>query len=100
MPTRPFLYRDLDKEIYLKQPKGFWVDGTNKEKLVCRLQKAIYGLKQARQVWWKLIDNKLKTLGFANCIENVCVYSKCTKGKKFLFAIYVDDLVVASTSIE
>jgi hypothetical protein len=40
-----FLYGDLDEEIYLEQPKGFWVDGGNGEKLVCRLQKAIYGLK-------------------------------------------------------
>lgn len=67
---------------------------------MCRLRKAIYGLKQVGRVWWKLINNKLKTLGFSNCIEDVCVYSRCTKGQKFLLAIYVDDLVIASTSIK
>lgn len=46
-----FLYGDLDKEIYLEQPKGFQVNGVDREKLVCRLRKAIYGLKQARRVW-------------------------------------------------
>jgi hypothetical protein len=95
-----FLYGDLDEEIYLEQPEGFRVDGTNGEKLVCRLRKAIYGLKQAGRIWWKLIDNELKKLGFFNCTEDVCVYTRCTEGQKFLLAIYVDDLVVASTSIE
>jgi hypothetical protein len=30
-----FLYGDLDEEIYLEQPQGFRIDGTNGEKLVC-----------------------------------------------------------------
>lgn len=51
-------------------------------------------------MWWKLIDSELKILGFNNCTEDVCVYSQCTKGQKFLLAIYVNDLVIASTFIE
>lgn len=47
-----------------------------------------------------MIDNELKKLGFLNCTEDVCVYSRCTEGQRFLLAIYVDDLVFASTSIE
>lgn len=39
-----FLYGNLDKEIYLKEPEGFQINGANGEKLICRLQKAIYGL--------------------------------------------------------
>lgn len=70
-----FLYGDLDEEIYLEQPEGFWVYGANGEKLVCLLRKAIYGLKQVGRISWKLIDIKLKTLGFTNFIEDVCVYS-------------------------
>lgn len=36
-----FLCGDLEEEIYMIQPPGF-DDGTN---LVCRLKKALYGLK-------------------------------------------------------
>lgn len=95
-----FLYGDLNEKIYLEQPKGFWVDGANREKIVCRLQKAIYGLKQAKRVWWKLINLELEILGFTSCTKDVCVYFQCTKGHKFLLAIYVDDLVIAFASIE
>ena len=38
-----FLNGDLDKEIYMEQPRGFMVPG--QEKKVCRLVKALYGLK-------------------------------------------------------
>ncbi|CAI7883278.1 unnamed protein product, partial [Closterium sp. NIES-53] len=38
-----FLYGVVDEEIYMKQPEGF-DDGSGR---VCRLNKAIYGLKQA-----------------------------------------------------
>ena len=38
-----FLHRDLEEEIYMKQPKGFMVKG--KKELVCRLKKSLYGLK-------------------------------------------------------
>lgn len=32
--------------------------------------------------------------------KDVCVCSRCTKGQKFLLAIYMDDLILASTSIQ
>lgn len=38
-----FLHRDLEKEIYMKQPKGFMVK--QKEELVYKLKKSLYGPK-------------------------------------------------------
>ena len=40
-----FLNGDLDKNIYMAQPKGFVVK--EKKCMGCRLKKFIYGLKQA-----------------------------------------------------
>ena len=40
-----FLDSELDEEIYMEQPEGFVKRG--EENKVCRLKKAIYGLKQA-----------------------------------------------------
>ncbi|GJW11240.1 reverse transcriptase [Tanacetum coccineum] len=50
-----FLHGDLDKEIYMEQPKGFQVKW--KEGYVCRLQKSLYGLKQAPRQWYKKFES-------------------------------------------
>ena len=39
-----FLNGNLTKEVYMTQPKGFTSGSGNK---VCKLQRSIYGLKQA-----------------------------------------------------
>ena len=38
-----FLNRDLEEEVYMKQPEGF--SSSDGEHLVCKLKKSIYKLK-------------------------------------------------------
>ena len=45
-----FLHRDLEEEIYMKQPEGFMVKG--EKELVCRLKKSLYGLKKSPRMWF------------------------------------------------
>ena len=45
-----FLNGDIDEMIYMVQPKNF-VSGDPK-KMVCKLKKSIYGLKQASRQWY------------------------------------------------
>ena len=43
-----FLNGNLSKDVYMTQPKGFILGDGSK---VCKLQRSIYGLKEASRGW-------------------------------------------------
>ena len=49
-----FLHGNLEEEIYMKQLEGFIVKGKNK--LICKLKKSFYGLKQSLRMWYQNFD--------------------------------------------
>lgn len=65
-----FLQGDIEEELYMQQPIGF-NDGTPN---VCKLNKAIYGLRQAGRQWHKKLD--LLKIGFKSSLSDPCVYVK------------------------
>ena len=56
-----FLNGDIEEELYMVQPKGF-VNPKNADK-VCKLQRSIYGLKQASRSWNRRFDKVIKDFG-------------------------------------
>ena len=70
-----FLHGSLDEEIYMEQPEGF-VEKGNEDK-VCRLLKAIYGLKQAGRQWFTRLRNSMKKWGFSEFIAgDIALFNK------------------------
>nr|GEV04398.1 hypothetical protein [Tanacetum cinerariifolium] len=79
-----FLNGYLDEDIYMVQPKGF-VDPKHPRK-VCKLQRSIYGLKQASKTWNKRFDKEIKKkcftmkdLGEAAFILGIKIYRDTSK---------------------
>lgn len=83
-----FLQGDVDEDIYVAQPEGF-DDGTGR---VCKLKRAIYGLKQAGRQWNKKLDTTLKNIGLKCCCMDPCIYY--TSDLELIIAIYVDDFLI------
>lgn len=83
-----FLQGDVSHDIYMEQPKGY-ADTSNR---VCKLKKAIYGLKQAGRMWNVKLDRILKEIGLIPLVMDPCVYM--TPDKKLMIAIYVDDFLI------
>ena len=90
-----FLHGDLEEEIYMKQLEGFIDDPS----LVCKLRKSLYGLKQAPRSWYSKMDAFLITQKFERCKFDCNVYMKKKEGLLLLVVLYVDDLLITSSSI-
>ena len=92
-----FLNGDLKEEVYMVQHEGFVANDSGK--LVCRLKKSIYGLKQASRQWYLKFHSVVTSYGFVENKVDQCIYCKVS-GRKFIFLIlYVDDILLASSDL-
>lgn len=76
------------------QPKGY-EDHTNR---VCKLNKSLYGLKQASRIWNQKFTEFLQKFQFKACASDNCVFVGSIAGRKFFLAIWIDDGLVAATT--
>ncbi|GJY23180.1 retrovirus-related pol polyprotein from transposon TNT 1-94 [Tanacetum coccineum] len=89
-----FLHGNLEEEIYMLQPEGFKQKG--KENLVCRLNKSMYGLKQALRCWYKRFDSFIRSHKYNRIHADPCAYFKRFGDNNFIILLlYVDDMLVA-----
>ena len=91
-----YLQGDLEEEVYMEQPRGFEVKGH--EDKVCKLKKAIYGLKQGGLAWNKKINQRLLEIHFKRSTFDPCVYYYDYQGITVYVAVFVDDLICMSNS--
>jgi hypothetical protein len=67
---------------------------------VCKLDKAIFGLKQAPRAWYSRLSEKLIKLGFQVSKTNTSLFFYDKGGVTIFILVYVDDIIVASSSQE
>ena len=85
-----YLNAPLNETVYMAQPQGYEQGNRN---IVCRLRKAIYGLKQAGREWHTHLNTFVLSLGFTRCITDTCVYVKQSRaGRLMILSTYVDDI--------
>eukprot|EP00253_Pinus_taeda_P005546 PITA_05546 len=89
-----FLHGDLHEEIYMEQPIGFIQTDSS---LVCRLNKSIYGLKQAPWALYAKMDSFLLESSFSRCHSDNTVYTKKVGKSLIILVLYVDDLILTSS---
>nr|GEX49305.1 retrotransposon protein, putative, Ty1-copia subclass [Tanacetum cinerariifolium] len=92
-----FLNGYLNEDIYMVQPEGF-VDPNHSRK-VCKLQRSIYVLKQASWSLNKRFDEEIKKFGFAQKLDEPCVYQKAIEGNVTFLILYVDDIIIKGNYI-
>jgi hypothetical protein len=93
-----FLNRYLDEDIYMALPNGF--KNNEDTKRVCKLNKYLYGLKQASKCWNERFHTYITKLGFQRSDNDYCLYinsqSDTDENLSYLI-LYVDNLLLINT---
>nr|KYP41264.1 Copia protein [Cajanus cajan] len=86
----------------MKIPQGYvstntGIDST-KAPLVCKLNRSIYGLKQASRSWFNTFSNTLISQGYKQSKYDYTLFTKGSSSTFIIVLVYVDDIVLASPS--
>ncbi|XP_049931235.1 retrovirus-related Pol polyprotein from transposon RE1 isoform X2 [Nymphaea colorata] len=67
---------------------------------VCRLRKAIYGLKQSPRAWFQKLSENIENEGFRRSSADHSLFVKKTSIGTVIVLIYVDDIIVTGDDIQ
>ncbi|GKF29760.1 putative ribonuclease H-like domain-containing protein, partial [Tanacetum coccineum] len=90
-----FLYGTIEEEVYVCQPLSF-EDPQFPDK-VYKVEKALYGLRQAPKAWYETLSTYLLENGFRRGTIDKTLFIKKDKGDILLVQVYVDDIIFGST---
>ena len=93
-----FLNGSLEEDIYMQQLEGFIARG--QEHMACKLQRSIYGLKQASRTWNIRFDQAITLYDFEKSPDEPCVYKRIQGTKVVFLVLYVDDTLLIGNDIE
>ena len=78
---------------YVAQPPSFEDNSGH----VCLLERSLYGLKQAGNVWNQELNRVLQINNFKQLKTDYCCYIKSSKNDFSILAVWVDDFLTLST---
>jgi hypothetical protein len=69
-----FLHGKLEEEVYMDLPPGYMA--STDAKVVCKLQRALYGLKQSPRAWFGRFSMAMRKYGFKQSNSNHTLFIK------------------------
>ncbi|GKG12617.1 ribonuclease H-like domain-containing protein, partial [Tanacetum coccineum] len=90
-----FLYGDIDEDVYMRPPEGYFPSGNK----VCKLKKSLYGLKHAPRQWNAKLTSTLIENGFNQSKSDYSLFTKSDKGIFLALLVYADDIIITGNSV-
>ena len=85
---QPFVRADLKEDVFMRLPEGC---GELSGKMI-KLNKSIYGLRQASRQWYAMLKKCLLALGFEQRLADSCVFRLIRGGIVLILVVHVDGI--------
>ena len=85
-----------EKDSHLKSKIEKMIKTLSQGEKVCKLRKALYGLRQAGRLWHAKISHTLMKIGMHPTNADPCVYVNSSPNERTYLLLYVDDILIAS----
>ncbi|KAM6589902.1 hypothetical protein CsatA_012507 [Cannabis sativa] len=79
--------------------QGYRPKGELPPNSICKLQKSLYGLKQASRQWFAKFSSALTDEGFHHSATDLSLFIKHFNGNFIFLLVYVDDVILASHNL-
>lgn len=94
--SNAFLHGIIDEDVYMRQPLGY--KDPAHPSFVCKLSKALYGLRQAPRAWFSIFLGFLLQQGFTQSKSDSTLFVKKTASEITLVLMYVDNILITGSS--
>jgi len=91
-----FLNGDLNEIVFMEVPEGFRSSAIQNK--VCRLKKALYGLRQASRAWFEKINAFLEELGLSQTEVDYSLFHFTDDNDIIILVLYINDLLVIGSN--
>ena len=87
-----FLHGDLEEEVYMDILPGYTT--SSEAKIVWKLERALYGLKQSPRAWFGRFSSAMRKYGYLQSNSDHTLFLKHRQGKVTALIVYVDDMII------
>ena len=91
-----YLNAPLIDEVYMYPVPGYPLPTGTSPSDVFKLNKSLYGLRQAGREWHAHLHKRLIELGYRPLETATCMYVRWESGEQTIIVVFVDDLLIAS----
>ena len=90
--VQAFPQAPVKRDLYMKIPKGIFIEGGDTGDYVLKMKRNVYGQKDAGRVWFHYLKKKLtEEVGFKQSDIDECVFYRGT----VIYVLYTDDSLIA-----